>query len=81
MIASMKAKRKEYELSQTQTTLAAFLVAYNQSIPSGFPAASVTTLQQFRRVHPALFKHGSQWSVALHRKRVMDWLSGNPRLV
>lgn len=77
----MKSRRVEYELSQTQTTLAVFLASYNESIPAGFPRASVTALQKFRSAHPALFKRGSQWSVALHRKRFMDWLSSNQQEV
>jgi hypothetical protein len=81
MIADMKSKRVEYELSQAQTTLPVFLVSYNESVPAGFPRASVAALQKFRSDHQALFKHGSHWSIALHRKRVMDWLSSNQQLV
>ncbi len=77
MIDGMKSKREEFERSQIRTTSAAFLEAYNQSIPVGYPRASAAMLEKFRGAHPALFKHGNQWSVALHRKRVMDWLSGN----
>lgn len=77
----MKSKREEFELSQVRTNLVMFLEAYNQSIPAGFPRASAAILEKFRSAHPALFKHGNQWSVALHRKRVMDWLSGNHNIV
>lgn len=77
----MKGKREEFELSQVRTNLAMFLEAYNQNIPAGFPRASVAMLEKFRGAHPALFKHGNQWSVALHRKRVIDWLSGNRNIV
>lgn len=76
----MKSKRVEYELSQTQTTIVAFLASYNEGIPAGFPRASVAALQQFRTAHPALFKHGNQWSVALHRKRFMDWFSSHQQI-
>ncbi len=62
-------------LSEMQVPLAMFLKSYNQNIPAGFPRVSVALLKKFRETHQALFKHGSLWSVALHRKKVIDWLS------
>ena len=55
--------------------LSIFLESYNQSIPVSFPRASVKTLKQFQVVHPVLFKHGEEWSIDRHRKRLMDWLA------
>ena len=81
IIMDMKSKRMEFELSQVRTNLAIFLEQYNRNLPAGYPRASAAMLEKFRGAHPALFKHGNQWSVALHRKRVMDWLSGNRNLV
>ncbi len=71
----MRTKNAEFELSQIQTPLLAFLESYNQNIPKGFPRASVATLETFQGLYPTLFKHGDTWSVARHRKKLIDWLS------
>ncbi|MEK7643085.1 MAG: hypothetical protein AAB372_01390 [Patescibacteria group bacterium] len=75
----MKSKNKEYELSQVKTSFIAFLESYNKSIPTSFPQASERVLQEFKKAHPSLFKSGNdeQWSIEVHRKRLMDWLSSN----
>jgi len=72
----MKKRNEEFELSQIRTPLAAFLESYNNNIPAGFPRASVAILKEFQGTHPILFKHGDAWSVAQHRKKLLDWLSG-----
>lgn len=77
----MKGKREEFERSQIRTTLEAFLESYNRNIPEGFPRASAAILKQFRSAHPTLFRGGESWSVALHRKRLIDWLSANRNTV
>lgn len=77
----MKGKRKEFEESQIETTPAVFLAAYNQNIPAGYPRASVAMLKKFQATHPTLFRRGDKWSVALHRKKVIDWLSSQRNLV
>ncbi len=76
----MKRINEELEFNQSQITLAVFLVDYNQNIPNGFPQASPRTLKKFQESHPSLFKQKDMWSVAKHRKRLMDWLSSNPEL-
>lgn len=48
--------------------------SYNKSIPVSFPHASLKTLKKFQVTHPILFKHGDEWSIDKHRKRLMDWL-------
>ena len=68
-------REEEVDLSQVQVTLAQFLESYNQNIPASFPHASVPILKKFQTTYPALFNHGGMWSIALHRKRVIDWLS------
>ncbi|MBI4708917.1 MAG: hypothetical protein HY764_01780 [Candidatus Portnoybacteria bacterium] len=73
----MKKKDEAYELSKEQTTLSAFLEAYNQSIPDVFPHVSVATLEKFKSLHPVLFKDGDLWSIAQHRKKLIDWLFSN----
>lgn len=74
----MKSRREKeaIELSQMQITLSAFLESYNQNIPADFPRASVATLKKFQITYPMLFKNGDTWSIAQHRKKLIDWLSG-----
>ena len=77
----MKSKRTtELEQNQVRTTLAAFMESYNRSIPGGFPPASVKMLKQFQAAYPLLFKHGDEWSIDRHRKRLMDWLISHREL-
>jgi len=68
--------KEEFDFNQAQVSLAIFLEFYNKNIPMGFSRASVATLTKFRDTHPTLFKHGDMWSVAQHRKRVIDWFCG-----
>ncbi len=70
----MRTKNIELELNQNKTSLPDFLESYNKSIPVSFPHASIKILKQFQALHPILFKHGNEWSIDRHRKRVMDWL-------
>lgn len=72
----MKRNREELEISQMQVPLLVFLESYNQNIPASFPRASVALLKKFQDTHPMLFKNGDMWSIAQHRKRLVDWLSG-----
>ena len=72
-----KKEKEELELSQMQVPLLMFLESYNQNIPAGFPRASVSILKKFQGAHPTLFKHGDEWSVAQHRKKLIDWLSSH----
>lgn len=64
-------------INQTRTSLAVFMESYNQSIPVGFPQASVKLLKEFQEAHLALFKDSGGWSIDKHRKRIMDWLSSH----
>ena len=68
-------RKKEVDLSGVQISLAEFLKSYNKNIPASFPRASVAILKKFQSMYPALFKHGNTWSLAQHRKKVIDWLS------
>ena len=77
LIMIRRRKAEEIDLSQEQVTLAQFLESYNQNIPASFPHASVGTLKKFQTMYPMLFKNGDMWSVAQHRKRVIDWLSSH----
>lgn len=73
----MKKKNEAYEQSLIQTPLLTFLEVYNLGIPKGFPCATTAMLAKFQSLYPTLFKHGNTWSVAQHRKRLIDWLSAN----
>ena len=68
-------KKNEIDFSQIQTSLKVFLESYNKNIPAEFPRASIAILKKFQGIYPMLFKHGNTWSVALCRKKVIDWLS------
>ncbi len=70
----MKRNKEELELNQKQVPLSAFLESYNQNIPAAFPSASVAALKKFQLMHPTLFRNGDMWSVAQHRKKLIDWL-------
>lgn len=71
----MKWKNPELEQNIAYTSMAVFMEAYNQKIPVKFPKATEQGLREFQRSFPMLFKHGNQWSISKHRKRLMDWLS------
>ncbi len=59
--------------SETQCTLADFLKAYNKDLPESFPRASKALLEEFKTTHSSFFKT-EDWSLDVHRKKVMDWL-------
>lgn len=65
--------------SERPLTLPKFLHTYNADLPSGFPLATAELLREFKKSHELLFKHDSSWSLAQHRKHVMDWLPGRYR--
>jgi len=71
----MRSKNDEFKINQIATPMADFMDSYNKSIPVAFPHASTKALKQFQVLHPILFKHGDEWSIDRHRKRLMDWLS------
>ncbi len=73
----MKRKDEAYELSKARTILSVFLKVYNKSIPNDFPRASVVGLKKFKSLYPTLFKRGNLWSIAKHRKKLIDWLFAN----
>ena len=77
MITGMKRKYEKYEESLIRVPLLTFLESYNLNLPKGFPRATVGMLQKFHGLYPVLFKHGDTWSIARHRKRLIDWLSSN----
>jgi len=73
----MKKRNEVLEFNLLRVPLLMFLESYNQSIPKSFPHATIATLEKFRGLYPTLFKSGNKWSIAQHRKRLMDWLSSS----
>ena len=75
----MKRKNDPLEKNLLITSPVEFIENYNKSIPQSFPRATNETIQKFQIAHPALFKKADQWSIDRHRKRLMDWLSGQQK--
>ena len=73
----MRKNREELERNQAHVVLSVFLEDYNKNIPAGFPHVSVKVLKKFQDLHPTLFKQGDMWSIARHRKKLMDWFSSH----
>jgi hypothetical protein len=73
----MKRKDQAYELSKEQTIISEFLRTFNKSIPKDFPRASLSGLKKFKSIYPGSFKGGKLWSIAEHRKKIIDWLFAN----
>lgn len=69
----MKAPDIDKERSERKIPLEDFLKTYNKGLPKGFPRASHTSLEEYRKSYPSQFKDGL-WSLDLHRKKFMDWL-------
>lgn len=63
--------RARSELSRSR---AEFLKLYNENLPTTFPRATNTLLEEFENDHTNLFKTVGNWSLDIHRKKVMDWL-------
>ena len=70
----MKGPDLDKERSEKKHTLIDFLKIYNKGIPSGFPRASFSLLEQYKKLFPTQFKIDNLWSLDLHRKKFMDWL-------
>ncbi len=64
--------------SEKQRSLAEFLKLYNEALPSSFRKATKKLLEEYKTTHPEAFKAGDIWTLDVHRKKVMDWLSSRP---
>lgn len=73
----MKSMVKKLDPSELLISLSEFLQSYNKTIPEGFPKASLSLLERYKEEHKLFFKHKDQWSLAEHRKKIMDWLPLN----
>lgn len=61
------------EFGPVQKSADVFLVSYNQTIPFGFPRLTDGLQRKFKFENPSLFKQDELWSIAKHRKEVVDW--------
>lgn len=75
----MKRKNDPLEKNLLYTNSEVFLENYNKIIPAGFPQATGDALKKFQVANPNLFKKSDMWSIDKHRKRLMDWLSGQQK--
>lgn len=74
-LRSMKTPDLDKERSERKLSLTDFLESYNENLPSEFPRASLSSLREFKKTYPGLFKSGDDlWSLDQHRKKFMDWL-------
>jgi hypothetical protein len=64
--------------SEQPRTLLEFLKLYNEDLPESFPRATRASLEEYQAGHAQAFKAGDAWSLATHRKQIMDWLRGRP---
>lgn len=74
----MKAPDLDRIRSEKSLSINAFLKAYNEDLPTQFPEASLPLLREFKKTYASFFKSGD-WSLDVHRKKVMDWLPGRLR--
>lgn len=81
LLHCMKSPLPKFDPSETLLSLPEFLKSYNKTIPESFPKASLLLLQKYKAEHLAFFKHADQWSLADHRKKIMDWLPLNTKVV
>ena len=66
--------------SEKSLSLLDFLASYNEDLPIEFPRASLALLREFKKMHQTLFREHS-WSLDQHRKKVMDWLTSQQRIL
>jgi hypothetical protein len=71
----MKGPDLDRERSEKQRSLADFASRYNENLPQTFPRVTPALLREFKNTHAECFKTGDHWSLELHRKRVMDWMT------
>lgn len=64
----------ESERSLKERSLTDFLNSYNKNLPFEFPSATQSSLLQFKKSNPSIFKDNVSWSLDKHRKKFMDWL-------
>jgi len=69
----MKAPDLDKERSERKLSLPEFLKTYNESLPAGFPPASLPFLREFKKTYSGLFSGEDAWSLDRHRKKFMDW--------
>jgi hypothetical protein len=66
------------ERSERTHTLENFMKLYNENLPVSFPRATLPLLTEYKLSHAEFFKTTDTWSLNIHRKKIMDWLSVRP---
>jgi len=66
---------------EVQISISDFLKSFNQNMPEGFPQVTEEQLLRFKKEHLSFFKHGDSWSLDLHRKKIIDWLPQNNKVI
>lgn len=74
VLQPVKLRDMERERSEQKLSLHDFLVEYNATVPDSFPKATESLLIEFRDSHESLFKDSNDWTLGVHRKKLMDWL-------
>lgn len=64
--------------SEQTHTQAIFMELYNENLPVSFPRATPELLTEYKSSHSEFFKTSDRWSLNIHRKKIMDWLSVRP---
>lgn len=78
-IVISKPPDREKERSERRRSLQEFLDAYNKNLPKAFPRATKELLLEYRQAHRGFFKESGVWTLAEHRKKIMDWLPQRTR--
>ncbi len=68
---------RTFDPSEVLLSLSDFLQSYNSTIPASFPQATESLLLKYKEEHQSFFKHKELWSLADHRKKIIDWLPLN----
>jgi hypothetical protein len=69
----MRGPDVDRERSERKHTLREFLTLYNAGLPTEFPRATTALLLEYKSRHKDQFTD-EEWSLDMHRKKVMDWL-------
>lgn len=64
--------------SEKHLSLPEFLKLYNEDLPPSFRRATKKLLEEFKETYPETFKARDVWTLDVHRKKFMDWLTSRP---
>jgi len=72
----MRGPDLDRERSEKKRSLAEFVALYNDGLPTEFPRVTLALLREYQSKYAYQFE-GGEWSLELHRKKIMDWLPGH----